>query len=91
MVREHVKAGTVLDTRHAFDRKKQRSISWPEIRFVLRTGYREKRKDELKPEHDAWTYAIRGKTVDRRNLRVCVAFDPAGLLIITAIDLDGKD
>lgn len=88
LAREHIEAGKYLDTRHAFDRKAERQITLLEVLYVLRHGYHEKRKDEFKEEHDAWNYAMRGKTVDGRELRVCVAFDPSGMLIITTIDLD---
>ena len=88
LVREHIDAGRYLDTRHASSRKAERQITLPEVLYVLRHGYHEKRKDQFKEEHDAWTYAMRGKTVDRRELRICVSFDPSGMLIITTIDLD---
>jgi hypothetical protein len=91
LVREHVDAGKYLDTRHAFSRMVERKITLPEVLYVLRHGHHEKRKDEFKEEHNAWTYAMRGKTVDKRELRVCVSFDENGMLIITTIDLDAKD
>jgi hypothetical protein len=54
----------------------------------LRHGYHEQRKDICNEEFDAWNYAVRGRTIDRRNIRVAVSFDENGMLIITAIDLD---
>ena len=90
-VREHLDAGTYLDTRHATDRKHERKINLPEAIHVLRSGYHEKRKDEFKESYHAWNYAIRGSTVDRRQLRVCISFDTSGMLIITIIDLDADD
>ncbi len=60
----------------------------PEILRVLRVGFWEKRKDEFKQEFQAWNYAIRGKTVDARDLRVIVTFEEPGMLLITAIDLN---
>jgi phage terminase large subunit-like protein len=77
-----------LDTRHATERQEERSITRPELLKVLRTGFHEKKKDQFKEEYQAWNYAIRGKTVDERNLRVIVSFDLNGMLIISAIDLD---
>lgn len=91
MVRKHLDSGTYLDTRHATERKHQRSITLPEIISVLRRGYHERRKDEFNELFDAWNYAIRGKTVDGRQLRICFSFDPSGMLIITAIDLDSDN
>lgn len=80
-----------MDTTHAFIRMTQRQVTLPEMLHVLRNGYHEKRKDEFKEQHNAWNYAIRGKTLDKRELRVCVSFDKSGMLIITAIDLDAED
>jgi hypothetical protein len=89
LVREHVKAGRFLDTRHALDRRRERRINRPEVLYVLCHGYHEKRKDEFKEANGAWNYSIRGKTVDGCDLRVCVSFeDELGMLIITAIVLD---
>ncbi|MFC1611550.1 DUF4258 domain-containing protein [Myxococcota bacterium] len=86
--RRHVDEGTYLDTRHASQRKEERAIPLLEIIYVLKNGYHEKRKDEFKPEFNDWNYAIRGKTVDGRALRVAIAFVEPDMLVITAIDLD---
>ena len=52
------------------------------------TDYREERTDEFKSEHKSWNYAIRGKTISKRELRVAVSLDiTSGVLIITVIDL----
>jgi len=59
---------------------------------VLREGFHEKRKDKYEELYKAWSYSIRGKTVDNRRLRIVVSFDSkTGMLIITAIDLDAED
>jgi len=88
LVRSCVAAGNFTDTRHAEQRQGQRKITRFEIVSVLETGYHEKKKDEFKPEYQSWNYAIRGKTLDKRELRIAVAFDEATqMLIITAIDL----
>ena len=59
------------------------------IRPIL--GHHEKRKDEFKPEFSAWNYAIRGKTLDKRDLRIAVSFNESTkLLIITAIEIIKK-
>jgi hypothetical protein len=71
-------------------RKSQRSIGLPEIIYVLRNGYHEKRKDEFKPEYNAWNYAIRGRTIDDRDLRIAIAFDKNKMLIITVIEIIKK-
>lgn len=76
-------------TSHAKVRKGERKIVQTEILEALRNGYWEKRKDEYKKAFSSWNYAVRGKTEKGRNLRVAVAFEDAGgMLIITVIDLD---
>lgn len=87
-VRASVAAGKYFDTRHANARKLERVITLPEVLYVLKNGFHEKKKDEFKEEFKAWNYAIRGATLDKRQLRICVSFDPRGMLIITTIDLD---
>ena len=62
-------------------------LTRPEILFVLRKGHHGKKKDKFDDLHQAWNYSVRGKTVDRRNLRIIVSFDENGMLIITAIEL----
>jgi hypothetical protein len=83
-----VESGRYLDTRHASERQLQRIITRPEVLFILLKGHHEKRKDKFDDAFQAWNYAIRGKTVDKRNLRIIVSFDEDNMLIITAIDLD---
>ena len=39
-------------------------------------------------QYNAWNYAIRGRTVDRRDLRVIVSFDEDGMLLITTIEVE---
>jgi hypothetical protein len=81
-------AGRYLDTRHATDRQNERAITRPEILYVLRHGYHEKRKDRFETQYQGWNYAIRGKTIDLRELRIIVSFDKNLMLVITAIDLN---
>jgi Domain of unknown function (DUF4258) len=83
-----VESGRYLDTVHSADRQSQRSITRQEILYVVKNGYHEKSKDAFIASYQAWNYAIRGKTVDGRRLRVIVSFEAAQLLFITAIDLD---
>jgi hypothetical protein len=85
-----IKHGFYLDTRHATDRQSERRISRPEIIYVLKNGRHEKNKDHYQDRYKSWNYAIRGKTIDRRDVRVIVAFDENNMLIITAIELESK-
>jgi|ERR1700722_10214215 uncharacterized protein DUF4258 len=79
-------SGGYVFTGHALKRVSEREVSQPEVEQVLTTGYHEKSKDEFKEEFQSWNYAIRGKTVDSRELRVAVTFD-SGMLVVTVIDL----
>lgn len=87
-VRRAVEEGKYRDTIHASQRQGQRRITRPEYLYVLRNGYHEKAKDKFVDAYHAWNYAIRGRTVDRRDLRVIVSFDGEGMLIITVIEVD---
>ena len=88
-IRKCLYDGRYLDTRHAFQRQGERNITRPEIVAMLRSGFHEARKDQFDEVHGAWNYAIRGKTMDARTLRVIVSFDENNMLIITAIHLEG--
>lgn len=81
-------SGRFHDTRHAVDQKTARIITLPEVRMIIENGYWEKRKDEYKPEYEAWNYSIRGRTVDGRDLRIIISFENQRLLFITTIDKD---
>lgn len=83
-----VSQGHIRYSTHALERMEQRKIVGPEVLHVLVNGFHEARKDEYKEDHKTWTYAIRGKTVDGRNLRFGVAILSPDVLLITAIDLD---
>ena len=89
-IRECIDLCRYYDTRHAIARKALRNIALPEVLYVLKKGYHEKKKDEFKPEHNDWTYAIRGKTIDGRDIRIAVAFDENNMLIITVIEIKGS-
>ena len=87
--RKCLASGDYLDTRHGAERKQERKITLLEIQEVILSGWHEKRKDEYKVEYQAWNYALRGRTIDKRSLRIVIAFDQeSGMLLITAIDLD---
>ncbi len=86
-VNECIHSGRYYDTSHAIKRKNERKITVTEVLYVLRNGYHEKRKDEYKPEYDDWTYAIRGLTIDRKDVRIAIAFDEHEMLIITVIEI----
>ena len=87
--RKCLASGNYLDTRHGAERKEEREITLLEVQEVILNGWHEKRKDEYKVEYQSWNYALRGRTLDKRSLRIVIAFDQeTGMLLITAIDLD---
>jgi hypothetical protein len=86
-IREKVEAGRLLYSKHASERMAERGIIKPEIEFVLKNGRNNKRKDSFNEEFSGWDYAIEGKTVDGRKLRIVVAQVEPNLLVISTIDL----
>lgn len=73
---------------HALERMKERNIMAVEVRQVIARGYHEAKKDSFDELHGAWNYALRGKTLEGRNLRIAVAVEAPNVLVITTIDLD---
>lgn len=83
-------------TGHAKERLDLRQVTIMEVRYVLKKGVREKKKDTYHTHDDwgkeinRWSYAYKNKTLDGRLLRICVSLDetrPKPLLIVTVIDL----
>lgn len=85
---ESVAKGSILYSKHANERMFKRGIIKPEVEHVLLHGRREAQKDQFNDEHSAWDYAIKGKTVDGRILRIVIALIEPNVLVITTIDLD---
>lgn len=83
-----IEAGNYVYTGHAQDRLQQREITRLEVKQVLKHGHSEKAKDFYDENFNQWNYAIRGKTIDQRKLRVVISFDDNEMLVITVIDLD---
>lgn len=91
IAQEAISKGVYFPVDHAKLRLNQREVTIPEVEYVILNGYREPQKDEFKKEHNSWNYAIRGKTVDKRSLRIAVSLEEkTNVLIITVIDLDNK-
>ena len=86
-IAQYISSDDYTLSRHARKRMRERDLDLPDILYILRHGWHEKRKDQFDSSYKSWNYAIRGKTVDERNLRIVVTFDE-GLLVVTAIDLD---
>src|SRR5205085_1555608 len=88
VIRELVANGEFDFVSHALERLQQRQVTVPEVVYVLEHGFHERRKDQFREEFGEWVYAIRGKTLDARKLRIAVAINVDGALVITVIDLD---
>lgn len=89
-VRAAISGRKVFFTEHADQRMGERSITASEIRYVLLNGYHEVKKDQFNGAHQEWDYAIRGKTADERVLRIVIAISSPGIIVVTAIDLEGN-
>jgi hypothetical protein len=87
LIRSRVQTGEFIILPHVITRQAERNISVADIIFVLKNGEHESEKDEFKEAFRSWNYAIRGKTIDDRTLRIAVAFDAHDMLIITVIPL----
>lgn len=87
LIKQKAEAGEMIVLPHAISRQALRLITVADIVYVLVHGWHEKKKDKYVPEYLAWNYAIRGNTVDKRELRIVVSFDENGMLVITVIDL----
>lgn len=90
-IREKLVSGGLRYSAHANQRMMERCIVRPEVEYVLKTGHHNKRKDKYNERHHDWDYAVEGKTVDGRNLRIIVAIISRDFLVVTAIDLDAGD
>ncbi len=82
--------GNFIILPHAIDRQGERNITVPDIVYALATGWHEPQKDQYAEDFKTWNYAIRGKTIDERELRIITSFDENNMLIITVIDLKRK-
>lgn len=74
-------------SKHALERKVERSLELPDILCVLENGYHESAKDIWSMKFNTWNYSIRGETTNQDSARVIISFDPTGMLIITVIRL----
>lgn len=84
-IRDCIEKGIYRQSKHAIDRKIERNIDLPDVLYVLKNGYHEKQKTSFDEAFQTWKYAIRGKTSDRLDIRIIIAFDEEGMLIITVM------
>ncbi len=88
-MRDLLEKGLYTISGHAKLRQGERLLSLGDIKNIINTGYHEKRKDEYKEEYSDWNYAIRGKTLDDEQARICVALvKKERFVVITVIRLE---
>lgn len=88
--RHCISEGRYTVTYHAKVRQVDRVVPLPDVLYVIEKGHWEKRRDRIEAGNNTWSYSIKGKATDKRELRVVISFDDSGLLIITVIVLKGE-
>lgn len=84
-----IQKGAYVISKHAKFRQGERSLTIGDVKNIIYTGCHEKKKDEYKIEYADWNYAIRGKTLDDEQARVCIAFiEELHLVVVTVIRLE---
>lgn len=87
-IRHCLDMGLYRQSRHAIEREIERKIDLPDVLYVLKNGYHEKRKTSFDEVFQTWKYAIRGITLDEIDVRIIIAFDDSGMMIITVIHVE---
>lgn len=77
--------GLYRHSKHAIERELGREIDLLDVLYVLKNGYHEKRKTSFDETFQTWKYAVRGKTLDEVDIRIIIAFDDTGMMIITVM------
>lgn len=90
VIRDSIEKGNYRLTEHAVQRLRERDISLNDAEFVLKHGYHEKSKTSFDEVFKTWKYAIRGKTIERLDIRILLAFDEKDMIIITLMHV-GKE
>lgn len=85
VILDRIERGLYRQSKHAIDRAIERDIDLPDILYVLKNGYHEKQKTTFDEIFKVWKYSVRGKTVENSDIRIIIAFDDDGMLIITVI------
>jgi len=88
VVRIHVTNDRYTLTTHAIERQGKRQITLNEIKYVLLHGRHNKSRNRFCPSHNAWSYTIEGKNLDEEQMRMVVALDKEGMVIVTAMYLE---
>jgi hypothetical protein len=78
---------------HALGRVEDRLVPFglgvADVISVLRRGTYEEEKDEWNGDLQSWAYSIRGKTMDRIELRIPIAIetDEGGVVVVSVVNL----
>jgi uncharacterized protein DUF4258 len=83
-VREYVRNGKYIFTKHAVERQEERGIKLSDVLHVLEHGRHEHDKDIFDIKSQCWKYAIRGTTMVGTDIRAIVTFEK-NMVIITLI------
>jgi uncharacterized protein DUF4258 len=84
-IRGCIDQGLFRQSKHAIDRELERKINLADVLYVLKNGYHEKQKTSFDELFRTWKYAVRGKTLDGIDIRIIIAFDSNGMMIITVM------
>ena len=82
VIKDCIDTGRYRSCLHLEQREDERNITRREVLYVLRNGFHEKKEDDFEEFFQTWNYAIRGKTIDLKDLRVFVSFDKETKMII---------
>lgn len=92
VIKNCIAEGRYRHTVHALQRAGLRQVDLPDVLYVLKNGYHEKRKTSFDEAFQNWKYAIRGRTLDGDEIRIIVTIPKEEMLIITVINLSlGKE
>lgn len=82
LIKHCIESGRYLSCLHLEQRESERGITRREVLYVLLNGFHEKKEDDFDEVYQKWHYAIRGRTLDARDLRVFISFDEVTKMII---------
>lgn len=81
--------GKIIPTLHAIERMAERRILPAHVERVLRHGTLDPDPGRIRfdEEYGEWSYAVIGRDLDGRRIRVVFALIAPDVLLITAVDL----
>jgi hypothetical protein len=85
-IKDHIRSGTYVVSRHAIQRQHERLISLDDVLYVLQNGLRREDKDLFDTKRQSWKYAIHGKTMDGAKIRVIISFEEEMVIITVMVE-----